>query len=309
MIKPLLIESMGGFGSGRYPRSGRAKATVSRCRSFSADWMNREGILDAGFHGTISWSRNGDKISTIGVQRVSMADGRDALRLHYTTKPRTGDDREHDYRVPLTYTDCNFGGERPWFRCPNQECGERVGKLYSAPGSDLYLCRHCHDLGYKSSQKSGKPGYENLIKPLEKADAAAERFAENPFDREALREYYETRRALDRGSSREFDTPSFPEFRGVSSFEEWADRLFSRTLGYGHYGQCTATAKTTGDRCRQSAVGEHGKCYYHGGAPGSGIGENQRDHAAEHVEQLLAEVEEERECDRSETQDLLAELD
>lgn len=32
------------------------------------------------------------------------------------------------------------------------------------------------------------------------------------------------------------------------------------------YGRCTATSKTTGERCRRDAIGEHGKCRYHGGA-------------------------------------------
>lgn len=103
---------MGGFGSGRYPRLGRSKTTVSRCRSFGVDWMNRNGMLDAGYRGSIRWSRNGEETSSIGVRRVSTPDGDDALRLHYTTKARTGDDREHDYRVPLDYTECNFGGSR-----------------------------------------------------------------------------------------------------------------------------------------------------------------------------------------------------
>lgn len=301
---------MGGFGSGRYLRRGRAKTTVSRCRSFSADWLNRHGILDPGYRGSITWSRNGEETSSIGVRCVSTPGGR-ALRLHYTVVPRRddADEREYDYRVPLTTTECNFGGERPWFRCPGEGCGERVGKLYSAPRSDLYLCRHCHDLGYKSSQNSGKHFHENVMKPLEASEDARERFDDNSFDREALQDFYDAQRALDRGMTREYGSATRPAFRETSSFEEWADRLLSRGFGFGYYGQCTATAKTTGERCRQSAVGEHGKCYYHGGAPGSGIGEHQRDHAAERFEQTMAEVEEQRDRDRRETEELLAELD
>lgn len=301
---------MGGFGSGRYPGRGRSKTTVSRCRSFGVDWMNREGILDPGFRGSITWSNSdGEETSSIGVRCVSTADGGDALRLHYSTTPRNGDAREHDYRVPLDYTECNFGGERPWFRCPGKDCGERVGKLYSAPGSDLYLCRHCHDLGYKSSQNSGKHFHKNIGKPLEASQAARDRLDEDPFDREALGDFYDAQRALDRGTTREFGSAARPAFRETSSFEEWADRLFARSFGYGHFGRCTATAKTTGERCRQSAVGEHGKCHYHGGAPGSGIGENQRDREAERVEAMFAELEDQRERDRRETEELLAELD
>jgi len=42
---------------------------------------------------------------------------------------------------------------------------------------------------------------------------------------------------------------------------------------YGEWGQCVATAKSTGDRCRAPAKGPHGKCGTHGGAEGSGAPE------------------------------------
>lgn len=83
-----------------------------------------------------------------------------ALRLKFTVTDRRRDDqREYDYPVPLDYTECNFGGVRPWFRCPGvvngEECNRRVGKLYCPPGQDLFVCRHCYDLGYTSSRTSG----------------------------------------------------------------------------------------------------------------------------------------------------------
>lgn len=53
------------------------------------------------------------------------------------------------YLVPITYTTPNYGGRRPWFRCPNQNCGRRVRILY---GGRYFLCRHCHDLTYESAQ-------------------------------------------------------------------------------------------------------------------------------------------------------------
>lgn len=55
--------------------------------------------------------------------------------------------------------ECNFGGERPWFRCPGvvdgEHCNWRVAKLYRPPRGDLYLCRHCYNLGYTTSRTSG----------------------------------------------------------------------------------------------------------------------------------------------------------
>jgi len=35
---------------------------------------------------------------------------------------------------------------------------------------------------------------------------------------------------------------------------------------YGEHGRCEATASSTGERCRQPATGDHGKCRYHGGS-------------------------------------------
>ena len=53
--------------------------------------------------------------------------------------------------VALTWTACNFGGERPWFICPGAGCGRRVAVLYG-PGR-YFLCRHCYDLVYESQRE------------------------------------------------------------------------------------------------------------------------------------------------------------
>src|SRR5829696_5569154 len=49
--------------------------------------------------------------------------------------------------MPLAWTACNFGGERPWFVCPGAGCGRRAAVLYG-PGK-YFLCRHCYDLRYE----------------------------------------------------------------------------------------------------------------------------------------------------------------
>ena len=53
--------------------------------------------------------------------------------------------------VPLDWTPCNFGGERPWFFCPGVGCSRRVAILYG-PGRH-FLCRHCYDLRYESQRE------------------------------------------------------------------------------------------------------------------------------------------------------------
>jgi hypothetical protein len=57
--------------------------------------------------------------------------------------------------INITWTACNFGGERPWFMCPGVVngvvCGRRVAVLYG-PGR-YFLCRHCYDLNYQSQRE------------------------------------------------------------------------------------------------------------------------------------------------------------
>ncbi len=94
-----------------------------------------------------------------GVNRADRAEALDGrpthLRLAYTVTPSEGDPTEYDYRIPLEYTPCNFGGVRPWFRCPADGCGERVGTLHRPPELDLFACRKCYELGYLTSRRSG----------------------------------------------------------------------------------------------------------------------------------------------------------
>jgi hypothetical protein len=59
-------------------------------------------------------------------------------------------------RVVVAWTDCHFGGRRPWFIC--RSCGRRAAVLYTTGG--LFECRNCHGLVYASQQES--PRYRNL---------------------------------------------------------------------------------------------------------------------------------------------------
>lgn len=47
--------------------------------------------------------------------------------------------------VQITTTQCNYGGSRYWFICP--ECKKRVGVLYRQSN---YKCRHCLGVNYQS---------------------------------------------------------------------------------------------------------------------------------------------------------------
>ena len=55
----------------------------------------------------------------------------------------------------MTWTNCHFGGRRPWFTCSahtnGRYCGRRVAVLYLA--GELFACRRCCALAYASQQK------------------------------------------------------------------------------------------------------------------------------------------------------------
>jgi len=177
---------MGGWGSGR--REYATTPTVEECRHLSVDAFT-DAVENPGHRGPIYWGDADDPEASIRAVLLSddhlaalndgkrlktepaedapdtfqeldtAADGRaTAVYLDYTiTDRRTDESRDVSYLVPLEYTDCNFGGVRPWFRCPPDAggCDRRVGKLYLPPRRYRYLCRECYDLVYRSSRTSG----------------------------------------------------------------------------------------------------------------------------------------------------------
>lgn len=52
--------------------------------------------------------------------------------------------------IKVTVTQCNYGGLRIWFVCPN--CHKRVGKLFRRPLSSNFFCRSCNNLAYLSTR-------------------------------------------------------------------------------------------------------------------------------------------------------------
>jgi hypothetical protein len=185
---------MGGFGSGRHEYA--RTPTVEECRHLEAndftdvvDQPGRSLVLRWGEEDTGSTIRavmlperspedhpavDGPPHDDADSQNTLMTEPEraEAIRLSYTMTPPGGEARELSYRVPLEYTEPNFGGVRPWFRCP--KCGDRVGKLYLPPRGGRFLCRECHDLGYQSSRSSGNElerAEQRYRKAFAKADA------------------------------------------------------------------------------------------------------------------------------------------
>ena len=282
-----------------------AWGTVERATELDVNWCNDKDMFEGdGQRGELTWTSKRDGEETASIGYVYRPDP-ERLRLVYTVTKRHSDESvQMDYTVPIDRTECHFGGTRPWFRCP--VCDDRVGKLYKASNYSEYACRDCQGLLYESQKSDGSP----LAQASRELRKANERIQDGDLSRSTLRDYYDAQQAMIGAHNatigafdekRGRDTPERFQMNGLDPFDEWLDHLFHETFGsaggrsYGHFGRCTATSKTTGDRCRQPARGEHGKCYYHGGASGTGVGEEQVDRQAEaareRIEQLLADIE------------------
>ena len=58
--------------------------------------------------------------------------------------------------VELEWSECTYGGRRPWFLCP--DCRERVALLYLGDGH--FRCRHCLRLVYESQRERAGEGWQ-----------------------------------------------------------------------------------------------------------------------------------------------------
>jgi hypothetical protein len=131
--------------------AGSAKGTVEGCRSIDVlDW-NRRGFFKWPHRFSWSWSRQSERVASINV-----ATEHRAAILTYRSRSYGQDWSDVEQRIPVVWSPCRFGGERPWFLCSVTSggvyCGRRVTKLYGA--GRLFACRHCYRLAYASQQES-----------------------------------------------------------------------------------------------------------------------------------------------------------
>ena len=101
----------------------------------------------SGNTGDLSWHNAKTKEST---GRIGFIVKVDCLVFSYRAK-RHNSQHWQDYEViaPLTYTPCNYGNSRVWFKCPR--CSKRVAILYV---NIQIACRTCQRLNYASQQQT-----------------------------------------------------------------------------------------------------------------------------------------------------------
>ena len=123
-----------------------ARTTCESCYSMDVRRWHREGRLRSGQYFSWSWTRDGKPVGSVSVQTAT-----DAVVLIYRCSSRGTNERELvEQRVPLTWTACHLGGQRPWFVC--WACGHRAAVLYLA--GERFSCRRCAGLAYASQQQT-----------------------------------------------------------------------------------------------------------------------------------------------------------
>jgi hypothetical protein len=201
-------------GSGNWYRFDK-KTTTDECHSVDMRYLHRRGLLTPGYWFSLRWSRAGRETGSIqGV--VNGGDLRNQVTLLYRHRSGQGGKWE-DVRepVPLSWTACNFGGERPWFICLGAGCGRRVAVLY---GPERYfLCRHCYDLVYESQREN------EMTRALRKAQSIRERLGGSanmtkPFPEKPKGMHWNTYDRL-------FWEHHEAEMEQLSGMREWLDKL------------------------------------------------------------------------------------
>jgi hypothetical protein len=128
------------------------RATCEGCMSIDVRRWHREGLLRAGqrFAHALTWLGE----PTEGIRVLAKADA--VVLVFRSRRWGGGYGQSITQRVPITWTPCAFGGQRPWFRCDvysrGRYCGRRVGLLHSAGGP--FACRHCYGLAYASQSET-----------------------------------------------------------------------------------------------------------------------------------------------------------
>lgn len=138
---------MGGYGSGRRWHYD-AKSTTQQYRSLDVRQLLHTRHLTPGKSFTWHYYQNTKKVAALKGKTET-----DRIILSYERLDRDEVWQESQYSIQIEWTQCNYGGQRAWFRCPVEGCNRRVAILYAG---EFFACRLCHSLAYPSQRHSSK---------------------------------------------------------------------------------------------------------------------------------------------------------
>lgn len=117
---------------------GYTKTCTDEMNALDIRTLARKGGLQPGGSYVYRWFLGRRMVGSLRMDVL-----RHCVRFH-------NDAQAASIEAPLVHTPCNFGGARPWWRCPH--CRRRVAILYV---DATIACRHCWDLGYRV-EREGK---------------------------------------------------------------------------------------------------------------------------------------------------------
>lgn len=128
------------WGAGRPGWKRKAEQSMA----FDVRQIARKGLLRPGAF-SWHWSRDGESVGSVGVR---VAGDPERVSLSYQWTPYNSEPRTVECSLWIVRTPCNYGGSRPWFRCPS--CGRRCGVVYYGAPGGCFACRHCVRVSYFS---------------------------------------------------------------------------------------------------------------------------------------------------------------
>ena len=145
---------MGGYFSTRWD-STVTKNVSDPLLFLDVRYLARNGCLSAppgDWHvSTISWESRGKPSGWIELHVLGVEGSRiPEIELDYSIRRgESGPWTPIRERILLDYTECNYGGDRPWFLCPG--CRKRKAVLRSVAGR--FRCNACNGVAYSSTRE------------------------------------------------------------------------------------------------------------------------------------------------------------
>ena len=120
----------------------RKKICVEDCLRLFATRLARVTPLCSA---TLTWTQDGANLGSISFFRLTDT----SVTLHYDVNGMV-----MKLPVDMNTTPLPWDSLRYWFTCPN--CSRRVAHLYLPNGMEIFACRHCYNLTYRSSQTNSR---------------------------------------------------------------------------------------------------------------------------------------------------------
>lgn len=147
----------GGINSGTWFRPEK-RAIVEDHLHLDIRKLNRGGLLEPSWSGRLKWRAGNHELGSIDLAVEAGDRYPAAIRLGYRKYGES-----ISYAIGISWTPCSFGGYRPWWHCPGNNCGRRVAILHL---ERYFLCRHCLDLAYQSTREPPIARYRQRAEKL-----------------------------------------------------------------------------------------------------------------------------------------------